>query len=46
MEVNVSFGEGIRYIRREFEDGKILSDEAAKGNSARCFTLQNGPELT
>ena len=44
MEIYLSSGERIRHVGREFEDGKILADKAIEGDSARCFTIEDGFE--
>jgi hypothetical protein len=39
VQIDLPFREGVRNVGREFEYGKVLADEAIKGNPARCFTL-------
>jgi hypothetical protein len=45
MEVDLSTLERICDVDREAEYLKILTDEAAQGDSSQCFTLQNIAEV-
>jgi hypothetical protein len=45
LEINLSGRQGFYHVSREFEDRKVLSDEAVEGDSARCFTLKDGSKL-
>jgi hypothetical protein len=45
LEINLSGREDLDHVGRKFEDGKVLSDEAVEGDSAGCFTLEDGSKL-
>jgi hypothetical protein len=45
LEVYLAGTQGVRHVGRELKQRQILPDEAAQGNSARCFTLKEAAEL-